>query len=622
MIYSRKSGIENGGFTNMKISAILRRNSYHIRENCEVEIRMFSDTDLVEGTQLEVRLPNSWSLLNGPSFTRQFQSDNSQGAHFIEFKSEKGKAVFEISITPCNQLYEKGASRHAKKITGTLKRGGVKAGEAVVFKYSNTFAPYIADKSEVMVKVNGVRPEGLPQLTTLPEPHVLVRIIAPSGAKPGEEFPIRIVSLDRFDNCSSSRFENKTLYSTEGAVVAGGLNFTGSTTVPFKISKEGVYRFKMDNALSNAIRISKAGKTPYWGDLHIHTKLSHDGQGENPYPYARNVSGLDFAAATDHWESLGDPGYEITREWGEASYEPGKFATIPADERNPVQWNGHHNIYFRDMEYLMENKVHPTGQTYVPEEPWPDYDEKRTMLIPHHTGIIFGSYAGKGRGCRVELAGRDRMELLPAIEIYSHHGQSESYNPQHILSYEFNRMRNPERRANTSFPGPYYAQDYWMEGRKLGVIASSDEHSGQGGRRHGGITAVFAEKLTREFVFDAIRNRHTYGTTGERILLDFSINGAPMGQTVKIKSGGELNISLGAFGTGLLLRIEILRFRFGVDSAFFPILSEAPRPETMDAERNLTDTVSGNCVYYARITQEPLEWPAMAWTSPIWVEIE
>jgi hypothetical protein len=244
------------------------------------------------------------------------------------------------------------------------------------------------------------------------------------------------------------------------------------------------------------------------------------------------------------------------------------------------------------------------------------------MLIPHHTGIIFGSYTGKNRGCRIELSGRERMELTPAVEIYSHHGQSESYNPQHILSYEFNRMRNPERRANTSSPGPHYAQNYWMDGIKLGVIASSDEHSGQGGRRHGGITAVFAEKLTRESVFDAIRNRHTYGTTGERILLDFSINGIPMGQVVKIKSGSNLDISLKVFGTNTLLRLEILRFRFGTDSSFVPILSEAPRPETVDAERNLSDTASGNVIYYARVTQEPLEWPGMGWTSPIWIEIE
>ncbi|MHC4718382.1 MAG: hypothetical protein ACYS5V_15525 [Planctomycetota bacterium] len=26
-------------------------------------------------------------------------------------------------------------------------------------------------------------------------------------------------------------------------------------------------------------------------------------------------------------------------------------------------------------------------------------------------------------------------------------------------------------------------------------------------------------------------------------------------------------------------------------------------------------------MYYARAVQQPLEWPAMAWTSPIWVDL-
>jgi len=26
-------------------------------------------------------------------------------------------------------------------------------------------------------------------------------------------------------------------------------------------------------------------------------------------------------------------------------------------------------------------------------------------------------------------------------------------------------------------------------------------------------------------------------------------------------------------------------------------------------------------MYYARVTQEPLDWPAMAWSSPIWIDV-
>lgn len=201
-----------------------------------------------------------------------------------------------------------------------------------------------------------------------------------------------------------------------------------------------------------------------------------------------------------------------------------------------------------------------------------------------------------------------------------HHGQSEAYSPQHILAYEFNRMRNPERRGNTSVPGPYYAQNYWIKGRRIGIIASSDEHSGQGGRRHGGLAAVFADSLTREGVFDAIRARRTYATTGERILLEFTVNGTALGESVKIPRDGTAEISLKVWGTDLLLRVEILRFRFGMDEAFAPILAEPPKQESTDAEYTFKDTITGDCLYYARVIQEPLEWPAMAWTTPVWVD--
>jgi hypothetical protein len=66
--------------------------------------------------------------------------------------------------------------------------------------------------------------------------------------------------------------------------------------------------------------------------------------------------------------------------------------------------------------------------------------------------------------------------------------------------------------------------------------------------------------------------------------------------------------------------VEVLRYRFGVDEAFYPILSQAPRPESLNASYELEDEFTGSCLYYARVTQEPLAWPGMAWTSPVWID--
>ncbi len=605
----------------MSVSIKLKQDTFRVREACDIELEINAGTGFSSGDRIEIMPPNSWLLLSGPSHPRPLQTENTGEPHYIEVFSQSN-AVFDVSIAPCNQYYEQGMIRHGKKITAILKSGCVAAGETVTFAYRNTFAPYISDHAEIIVKVNGESPEYVPMLTTLPGPAESVRIIVPSVARPDKEFKVLVVSLDKFENCSSSEYKNQTLYDNEEQVIADNLDFTGSVAVPVRINREGVYRFKMNDTVSNAVKISPDAPIPYWGDIHIHTKFSHDGQGENPYPYAREVAGLDFAAAADHWQSIGDTGYEMLKTWAENAYEPGKFVTIPGDERNPKHWHGHENIYFRDMDYFMASKVHCSDESSsITREAWPEFDPERAMLIPHHTGISFGKLP-QGNGNAIDINAFDTEGLLSTVEIYSHHGQSETYAPQHILAYEFNRMRNPERRANTSVPGPHYAQDYWMQGKKLGVIASSDEHSGRGGMRHGGVAAVYAETLTREGIFDAIRARKSYATTGEHILLEFNINKASMGETLKVPKDKPMEISLKVWGTDILLRVEILRYRFGLDKAFVPILSVPPRPESMDAEYTFEKTITHDSVYYARIIQEPLNWPAMAWSTPIWIETE
>ncbi|MFP4383808.1 MAG: DUF3604 domain-containing protein [Spirochaetia bacterium] len=384
-----------------------------------------------------------------------------------------------------------------------------------------------------------------------------------------------------------------------------------------------MYRFSYAGALSNPVRVEEGVNGPYWGDIHIHSKLSHDAQGNDPFSYARDVSGLDFAGLADHWDSIGPEGYAVLERWLEEADAEGEFVTIPGDERNPEKLTGHHNIYFRDREYFRENQVFPgEGQKSDPAgeaRELRNMDPERVMLIPHHTGIVFGKLPERGIGAAVDLEAWDDPGLRPVMEIYSHHGQSELYSPAHFYAYEFNRMRRPERRSNTSVPGPYYARDYWKAGHRMGVISSSDEHSGQGGRRHGGIAAVFADRLNRESVFDGIRNRRCYGTTGERILLDFSVDGLGMGQEGVRRKGAELPVRLKVWATEILLRVEILRYRPERDNDFIPIISEPPRPERMDYEIELMDVPDGPAVYYARIIQEPLSRPGMAWSSPVWI---
>jgi len=611
----------------MSVTAKLKQDTFQVRQRCSLQVELRSTRDLRVDDTVEAQLPHSWMLITGPSYTRQLQTSDPEAEHYISVES--AGATFEIAIHKRTLHCPSGGVRHGRHIVARVVEGAVEAGKAIYFNYANTFAPYVAETEEIWLSVAGEQPDRPATLTVTPGQAKSMRLIAPSGVEPGEEFEVLIVSLDEFENASCTRFVDRKLTVADGKTLAEGLTFTGSTRVPVSLPSPGVFRLAMDGTLSNPIRVAPGCEGPYWGDIHIHTKISHDGQGNDPYGYARNVSGLDFAATADHCGSCGPAGYQQLLDWAQAAYQPGKFVTILGDERNPRDFStdridnrGHYNVYFRDVESFLEYAGRPEQGEFVNmlAEGRPAIDPARVMFVPHHTGICWGTEAYVGAVVHKDDALRGRG-LRPAIEIYSHHGQSDYFAPQHILSYELNRMRNPERRTNTSWPGPHYAQDYWMAGMRMGVIASSDEHSGQGGRRHGGITAVWPAELTREGIFDAIRSRRCYATTGERILLDFSVEGLAMGQEGKCKPGRSLKIALKVWGTDLLLRVEVLKHVFG-QPGFATVLSNAPRPESMDASYVIDDTFDAPCMYYARVVQEPLNWPGMAWTSPVWIDAE
>jgi len=602
------------------------RDVFHVSTPCMVEIKVVCDCQLDKGAVVEFQLSNSWTILDSPSFTKEFQAENPGGSNYVEISApESDNALFSMEIIKSHRTFPAGAARHGRLFRAKLIQGRVKAAEPLKILAANMTAPSFAGEEPVDIRVNGESPAEPLKLKVIPGSAESFRIILPSSAKPGEAVSCLLISLDSHDNLSRSRYDNlmvKEFYS--GAILAKNLSFEGGTRVPIIFPEKGIYRACAQSAVSNAIIISGVPLRIYWGDIHIHTELSADARGVSPYDYARDVSGLDFAACADHWESMGAPGLEIAAEWARKANEPGKFVTFPGYERNPTALGGHHNIYFLgEDDFIKKARRFDPGNDGDEQRAaleWQKPDPETTMIIPHHTGIKFGPFTEGELGHGIDLAEAEYSGLRPTVEIYSMHGQSEQYDPQHVLAYEFNRMRGFERRCNTSLPGPYYVQDYWMKGVRCGIIASSDDHYGMGGRRHNGITAVFADTLARENIFNSIRNMNSYATTGERILVDFKVSGAGPGESLKLKTGDNIPLRLKVLGTAILLRVEILRYRFGADTRFMSVASLFPQPETMDKVIEIEDTFTGPCMYYARITQEPLEWPGMAWTSPVWMD--
>jgi hypothetical protein len=350
----------------------------------------------------------------------------------------------------------------------------------------------------------------------------------------------------------------------------------------------------------------------YWGDLHSHTHYSWDGVGHNNFEYARNTSGLDFYAMTDHSdpavgafaEGLGPSVPDVWSEYTaltDRHHQPGHFVTIHAYECSLEAPYGHHNVYFRDRPgpLLAEGDVSLPGL-------WSALAAGQALTIPHHTGKmpfpIFW-YPHK-------------PELDRNIEIYSAHGLSESYDPSHPLSFENSTFTDPSK----SVTGPQYVQDAWAQGLQLSTIASSDDHRAHPGQPQYGLAAVAATGLTRAQIFDSLYQRQTYGTTGSKILLEFSIDGQPMGRQVAARKSPALSIE--AHGTANIETVEVLRY--AKSEGRFQVLHTL-HAGSVDFSWNATDeSFTEDSIYYVRLRQVGLvrDHVSMAWSSPIWVKRE
>lgn len=347
----------------------------------------------------------------------------------------------------------------------------------------------------------------------------------------------------------------------------------------------------------------------FWGDLHAQSEyhVMHSqkknarqsgwskgiscGSPDEVYQYAKDVSLLDFIAITDQGGNTGT-GWELLQQKAVEYYEPGEFVTFKSYEAgSPV---GHRNVYFRTAD--IEPSDDPVTFSYMPDYLFEKYRGRDdVILIPHHVKAW------------TDWSLHD-PDLEPLMEIYSCWGQSE--NPSDHL---WNKGMTPGAGAWKAL----------KRGYKLGMIASSDNHVGMPGRSFphdrqvhtpfpGGLAAVWAPELTREAVFDALKARRCYGTTGARIILDFTLNDQPMGSILDV-AHRECPRRIQAFvhGTDEIDRVEVVR---NGDVA----CSESPRPSRDVCRLEWEDetALASDTYYYLRVHQNDGQ---MAWSSPIWV---
>jgi len=182
----------------------------------------------------------------------------------------------------------------------------------------------------------------------------------------------------------------------------------------------------------------------------------------------------------------------------------------------------HHTAYLGAPAGTCRDRYNPTGA----EEDW------RRFLQDYHPGADWARYT---------------PEMMPVMEVFSMHGSSERDPGPFPMNLPWMAMRVSRGTLVSALE----------QGCKLGVIASSDGHSGYPGSYGAGLMAALVTELTREALWEAILKRRTYGVTGDRIKLSFSVNGRPMGS--ELSAGGERELLVEVEGEDALDRIDIVK---------------------------------------------------------------
>ena len=250
---------------------------------------------------------------------------------------------------------------------------------------------------------------------------------------------------------------------------------------------------------------------------------------------------------------------------------------------NPGTENLHRNVIFRS-EVVPDRAFSYMTEPYA-EELWAALRAEcldagsgcDALTIPHNSNLSNGRMFDSAQLPMDEVYAAERREMEPLFEIFQHKGDSECWIG--VLAEDercgFEKMPyNSLATANLGIPvetnpvdfvraamglGLQLSQSLGVNPFEYGFIASTDTHiaapglvsesgfpghggAGQGHRDEmpvglpdaiafnpGGLAGVWAEENSRASIFDALRRRETYGTSGPRITVRF-FGGAGLSQ--------------------------------------------------------------------------------------------
>lgn len=350
-----------------------------------------------------------------------------------------------------------------------------------------------------------------PAIPVVPGSPVTWRALLPGVRRPGDDFRLCLRADDLWGN-PSDQVEGTYHLSAVGPVE--GL----PKSVTFKMGMRALYVDGMSATAAGVIRITVAdaeGKelarsnplvirdgalAGYWGDLH---GQSGETVGINPirayFQFGRDLAMLDvmshqandFQIKNAFWDQIN----VVTAEFD----APGSFVAFPGYEwSGNTPTGGDHNVFFRHE----GRKIRRSSHALLLERGDIADDANTTEELFDALGdedcVLYAHVGGRP----ANIAQADGGALRTSVEVHSDWGTFE-----------------------------WMMADSFALGYRHGLVCNSDGHKGRPGASHpgaadfgafGGLTCFLATDLSRDGIFDAMRKRHHYGTTGARMDVNVS----------------------------------------------------------------------------------------------------
>lgn len=462
-----------------------------------------------------------------------------------------------------------------------------------------------------------------------------IKAITPSYVAKNRRFDALIRFEDQYGNLTSNVEKPDALIELTHENIRENLKWklfipeTGFLTLPnLYFNEAGVYTIQLRNMVTKELFTSPpirclvdAQLHLYWGILHGESERVDSTENiESCLRHMRDEMAYNFFCCSP-FENADETPNEL---WKTITQS---LADLSEDDRyitfNGFQWQGEAKtegarlfLYPKEQKQLLRKK---DAKYNTLKKIYKTYAPKEMISIPTFT---------MGKGYEYDFKDWNK-DFERVVEIYNSWGCSET------TKKEGNQCPISPAKKKGVVEAPEGAIIQALNNNcRVGFVAGGLDDRGmyqefyenEQNQYPPGLTSILAKGLSREALFEAIYNRSCYATTGERIIVGFTIAGAPMGSEIDTseKQGLLVNRHINGHvaGTTKLHMVEIIRngkvlHTYKPDTYFLDFSYDDMTPLEKNSLKG-KDKEPPFAYYYIRVTQEDGH---MAWGSPIWIDL-